>query len=82
MDEAMRKYGGSAILFESALHWAQERGGHCFNFMSSPPDQTSLVRYKEKMGGITRPHLTYELPLSPTRARLFNTAVWAHNLIR
>ena len=82
MNDSLRNYGGSAILFYCALQWAQHLGARQFNFMSSPPNQLSLVSYKEKMGGVTRQHHTYELHISPMRAKLFKMALWSHNLTR
>lgn len=52
-------------LFAEAIHWAREEGCTRFNFMSSPPGQQGLVRYKERWGGITRTHHTYEVARSP-----------------
>ena len=76
MTKELREYGGSAALFYSALTWAKHREVKCFNFMSSPLSQPALIRYKEKMGGITRSHQTYELPLSTFGFSLFKSSEW------
>ncbi|RME33424.1 MAG: GNAT family N-acetyltransferase [Gammaproteobacteria bacterium] len=55
---------GPTRLFAEAIRWAREEGHATFNFMSSPPDQPSLVRYKERWGGVTRSHRTHELARS------------------
>ena len=48
---------------EPPIRWAQAAGCESFNFMSSPPNQPSLVRYKEKWGGVTGVHRTYTMKL-------------------
>jgi lipid II:glycine glycyltransferase (peptidoglycan interpeptide bridge formation enzyme) len=55
-----------ALLMDGAIRWAQQAGCESFNLMSSPADQVSLIRYKEKWGGTTRLHRTYTLKLGPS----------------
>lgn len=67
-------HGGSAIKFRhlspsdlilaNAITSARSDGMSLFNFMASPADQPTLVRYKEKWGGETRPLRTYTIRLS------------------
>ena len=58
-----RQYRPSALLLSEAIAWAQGCGCKRFNFMSSPADQHSLIRYKEKWGAETREHRTYTIPI-------------------
>ncbi len=60
---AFRQYQPSAVLLYEAIQWSQSLGCSCFNLMSSPADQESLVWYKEKWGGETREHRMYTLPV-------------------
>jgi hypothetical protein len=71
MDREYRQYQPSDLLLFTAIHWAKEEGASQFNMMSSPLNQPSLVRYKEKWGGLTRKQRTYDLPLRPAAAHLF-----------
>jgi hypothetical protein len=66
-----RSTGVSDLLVYTALEWAREQGMECFNLMASPPAQAGLVRYKEKFGGTTQLHYSYEFPLHPVRAGVF-----------
>jgi hypothetical protein len=63
---AYRQCQPSALLLYEAIQWSQRLGCICFNLMSSPANQQSLVWYKEKWGGETRQHKTYTLPLRPS----------------
>jgi hypothetical protein len=74
-------YHSAPLLFEAAIEAAKSRGLRCFNFMSSPADQPTLVRYKEKWGGITRQHKTYVLALRPAY-QLFKVAEKFYGMIR
>jgi len=67
-----KKYSTSDLLTYSAVSWAREQGMLSYNFMSSPQERKSLVRYKEKWGGVTRQHKTYELVLKPISTAVFN----------
>lgn len=59
------------LLFSESIRWAKEQGAECFNMMSSPSGQKTLVQFKEKWGGATRPHRTYTVPVNPIWTRLF-----------
>lgn len=67
----------SDLLFYHAIAWAQREGLCRFNMMASPADQASLVRYKEKWGGVTAQHKTYELSRQPVLTLAFKGAAWA-----
>lgn len=60
---AHRQYQPSALLLYEAIQWTRSLGCSCFNLMSSPAGQQSLVWYKEKWGGETREHRMYTLPV-------------------
>jgi len=79
IDTPLRTYGGSALLFYEAITWAKDRGMACFNLMASPNKQASLIRYKEKLGGITKEQKTYEFPIKPFYAKAFKRAMWFYN---
>ena len=53
-DPGFRNLSPSDLLMADAIRSAREAGCSRFNFMASPPQQDSLVRYKEKWGGETR----------------------------
>lgn len=74
MDPACSNKRPSEALFSAAISWSQAQGAECFNMMSSPPGQPSLVRFKEKWGGITRIHRTHQMKLRPWRASAFRFA--------
>jgi len=76
-----RAYQPSTLLLNEAIAWAKGLGCECFNLMSSPADQPSLVWYKEKWGAETREHRTYTLPLR-TSYRLFQVAERFYRLVR
>lgn len=65
-DPLYRKDSPSDLLVNHAIHVAQQEGSDTFNLMASPPDQLSLVRYKEKWGGVTRQLHTYTAGIRPT----------------
>jgi hypothetical protein len=69
-----RKYSTSDLLTYSAIAWAKEQGLRRYNLMASPRGRTSLIRYKEKWGGVTRQQKTYELALKPIPTAMFNKA--------
>jgi GNAT superfamily N-acetyltransferase len=81
-DPAYRRFSPTDLLLQDAIHWAQARGASCFNLMSSPAKQTSLVRYKEKWGGLTREHLTYTLAIKAWPCRAFRAAERLYRLLR
>ena len=78
---AYRKYQPSAVLLYEAIQWSQSLGCRCFNLMSSPADQQSLVWYKEKWGGETKEHRTYTLPLRSSYG-FFRVAEHFYRLVR
>lgn len=78
---AYRQYSPSDLQFNEAIQSAREDGYERFNLMSSPIDQPSLVKYKEKWGGETRQHKLYTLPLRPSY-RLFKIAGRLYRWIR
>lgn len=63
-DAEFRSKSPSDLLLDKLIRAARDDGSECFNLMASPPDQTSLVRYKEKWGAVTRELRTYTLPLT------------------
>lgn len=76
-----RKDSPSDLLFDRAIHEARDAGCARFNMMSSPPDQPSLVRYKEKWGGTTRVLRTYTVALRPAY-HLFRAAERIYSIFR
>ena len=60
-----KKYGVSDALVDHAITVSRDRGISMFNLMTSPPNQPSLVKFKEKWGGETRQHETYDFPINP-----------------
>lgn len=80
-DANYRKHCPSDLLMSEVILHAQQTGSDCFNFMSSPGNQPSLVAYKEKWGGETRQHRTYTLPTRPSY-RLFRFAERIYHWIR
>lgn len=69
---AFKRYSPSDLLTYEAITWAKQQGMKCYNLMASPIDQGSLVKYKEKWGGVTRQQKTYNLVLRPMQATMFN----------
>jgi hypothetical protein len=59
-----RSLSPSDLILANAITSARADGKSLFNFMASPADQPTLVRYKEKWGGETRPLRTYTIRLS------------------
>ena len=60
-------------LLLNAITGAQTEGLQIFNMMASPPDQPSLVRFKEKWGGITKAQSSYSVPLRPVKGAALHT---------
>ena len=60
-----RTYSPSDLLLYEAILWAKQQGNDCFDLMTSPPNQATLLKYKEKWGAETRQHRTYTLPMAP-----------------
>ncbi len=69
-----REFRPSDLLFFEAISASKQRGQKVFNMLSSPRKQYSLIRFKEKWGGETRMHRTYQFVISPVRGRLFSVA--------
>jgi hypothetical protein len=59
-----RHLSPSDLILAEAIASARSDGKSLFNFMASPADQLTLVRYKEKWGAETRPLRTYTIPMS------------------
>jgi hypothetical protein len=78
---ALQNLHSSALLFDKAIETAKSAGLRCFNFMSSPKDQPTLVQYKEKWGGVTREHRSYVLALRPAY-QLFRLAEKVYSWVR
>lgn len=76
-----RKESPSDLLLYEAIVEAQRQGCRKFNLMASPPGQPTLVRYKEKWGGVTRNLETRTIGLRPGYA-LFRIAEWALHRFR
>lgn len=68
-----RKESPSDLLLSDAIEHAKQAGYRQFSLMASPPGQHSLVRYKEKWGGVTRDLATSTVVLRPSY-RLFRVA--------
>ena len=90
-DTAYYLHGGAApkfmrnspsdLLLNSAILHAQRAGSQNFSLMASPPNQPTLVRYKEKWGGVTRDLKTYTAILRPTYY-LFRAVEKIYSLVR
>lgn len=70
-DPDFKLYSASDLLTCEAINWAKQQGAERYNLMASPADRLSLVKYKEKWGGITRQQKTYELVLKPLHTGIF-----------
>lgn len=64
MDVQFQQLRANDLLFARAFAWAEQRGAKQFNLMASPVMQPSLVRFKEKWGGVTKKQHTFNLPSS------------------
>lgn len=69
-DPALRSLYPADLLFLYAIEWARQVGMEVFDMLASPADQPSLVRYKEKWGGVTTLNWTYTEDRIPGCARL------------
>lgn len=67
-------------LMNLAITHARDSGCKKFNFMASPADQPSLVKFKEKWGGVTRETKTYREPLNLAGKLLIPTLHWRDHL--
>ena len=61
-----RKESPSDLLLSDSIEHAKQAGYRQFSLMASPSDQPSLVRYKEKWGGVTRDLRTATVVLRPS----------------
>lgn len=73
-----KQHTPSDLLLYEAIKWARQQGMESFNMMASPSKQPSLIRYKEKWGGVTRGQQTYELVLHPFQSAIFKAATALH----
>lgn len=76
--ESFKQLCPSDLLLYEAITWAKEQGMERFNMMASPPNQVSLIRYKEKWGGITREQKTYELVLRSLETATFKASAYVY----
>ncbi len=74
VEREYRTRGVSDLLVYQAIRIAAEHGMKSFNLMSSPRGQQSLVKFKEKWGGVTREHTTHEFVVRRWRARALGIA--------
>lgn len=81
IDRRYQSYRPADLLFADAIERAQNAGMTCFNMLQSPADQPSLVRFKEKWGGVTRDHHTYDIPIKPFPAAIFRMAEHGYRLL-
>lgn len=81
MEWESRQYQPSDLLLFTAIQWAKDEGATRFNMMSSPLEQLSLVKYKEKWGAVTEKLKTYECDVSPFMSLLFRQATKGYTLV-
>ncbi len=79
IDMSVQQHRPSDLLFYTALSWSRRQGYSRFNFMSSPLNQPSLVRFKEKWGGKTYKHFTYEWRVNQPFSQLFKLSMSLYN---
>lgn len=75
-----RRLSPSDLILAEAINNARTSGCNEFNFMASPPDQSTLVRYKEKWGGQTAQLRTITIPTAASYP-LFRAAESLYRLI-
>lgn len=75
-----RQYMPSDLLLLTAINWAKKNNATVFNMMASPLDQSNLVRYKEKWGGVTRRQNTYDIDVKPFPAWVLKKGMDLNNL--
>lgn len=63
-------------LMSLAIAKARDNGCTKFNLMASPVNQPTLVKFKEKWGGVTRQVVTYYKPLNLTGKLLLKAWQW------
>lgn len=81
-EPTLKHHGASDLLLHEAIVRAKNQYAQCFNLMTSPSQQTSLIRYKEKWGSETRTHVTYTLPINKTTCSGFRMAEWLYRQVR
>ena len=78
----LKCHGPSDLLLHEAITWARQEGSECFNLMTSSGEQSSLIRYKEKWGAITRQHKTYTYFLKPSLCLPFRILERLYGIMR
>ena len=73
--------GASDFLIQKAIESAKSSGATSFNFLSSPENQTGLIRFKEKWGGESLTSETAQIIISPT-GLLLNELIKTSQLLR
>lgn len=81
VDDHYRSYGVSDLLVYEAIETSKRNNMQTFNMMTSPADQGSLVKYKEKWGGTTRMHHSYDIGLNPFWNALLHLATRGYGFI-
>ncbi|MCI0590730.1 MAG: GNAT family N-acetyltransferase [Gammaproteobacteria bacterium] len=81
VEEDYKSYGVMDMLVYEAIGTSKRSGMQLFNMMISPANQVSLVRYKEKWGGTTRSHLSYEIGFSPFWNTMLQLATQCYGLV-
>ena len=79
VDDTYRSKGIADLLIYEATELAKSLGVTFFNMMTSPIQQKSLVKYKEKWGAETRTHRTHEIPINILWSKAFNLATTCHS---
>ncbi len=77
-----RRYCVTDLLMLTVIEAAREAGVRTFNSLSSPPGQPTLVRFKEKWGGVTQIQTVYEFRPRPLMAALMRVSRAAWRLYR
>jgi hypothetical protein len=78
----LQKYRASDLLFATSIERARDSGMSLFNFMASPLEQKSLVKYKEKWGGETRMQHTFNIRLSKVHGVLFQVLYQCYKFLK
>lgn len=66
-------------LFHEMINCSKANGAGSLDFLPSPPQQSSLVRYKESWGGRSAPYRATDIAVHPTRALAFEAATHIAN---
>ena len=67
-----KHYSPSDLLFFTSIMWSKSMAMNKFNMLASPESQKTLIRYKEKWGGITEEKQIYTLAMNKNRIFAFN----------